>query len=59
MEKKDDKLISESFVQTLYGGKGAYIWFIAAPLYDEKGNVFGAIETVRTISDRKWLDEAR
>ncbi|MGA9029170.1 MAG: PAS domain S-box protein [Methanoregula sp.] len=59
VEKKDDKLISELFVPTLYDGKGAYIWFIASPLYDTKGNVIGAIESIRDISDQNRFSLSR
>jgi PAS domain S-box-containing protein len=59
VEKKDDKLISELFVPTLYNGKGAYIWFIASPLYDTKGNVIGAIESIRNISDQNRFSLSR
>ena len=53
VERKDDKFISEIFIQRLYGGKGAYLWFIASPLYDAQGTVVGAIESIRDITDRK------
>ena len=39
------------------GQKGAYIYGKASPLYDTDGNVVGAIESMRDISDRKWAEE--
>jgi len=56
--RKDNKLISEIFIPLLNGGKGAYLWFIASPLYDTHGTVVGAIESIRDISDRKMADDA-
>jgi len=40
----------------LYGGKGADVWFIASPLYDTHGNITGAIESIRDITDRKTTE---
>ncbi|MDO9035381.1 MAG: PAS domain S-box protein [Methanoregula sp.] len=58
--KQDDKLISENFIPRLNDGKGAYISFTAAPLYDNKGNVAGAIESIRDITELKQVqDEVR
>jgi len=55
--RKGDKLIAEVFAPSLYKGKGAYLWGIAAPLYDSKGNMVGAIESIRDITERKRIDE--
>ncbi len=55
--KKGDKLISETFVPLLYGGKGAQLWLIASPLYDEKGMLVGAVESIRDITDRKIAED--
>ncbi|MEQ8236379.1 MAG: PAS domain S-box protein [Syntrophomonadaceae bacterium] len=38
-------------------GQEAYIWARAAPLYDHDGNVVGAIETVRDVTDRKRAEK--
>jgi PAS domain S-box-containing protein len=54
-----NRLVSEYFVPHLYGGRGAYLWFIASPLYDTKGNVTGAIESIRDITERKKAEEER
>lgn len=39
------------------GEKGAYIYGKASPLYDTDGNVVGAIESIRDISDHKLAEE--
>jgi PAS domain S-box-containing protein len=54
--RKDSKLISEIHIPILYGGKGAYLWFIASPLYDTHGNITGAIESIRDITVRKMTE---
>jgi len=58
IQKKGKKIISEIYIQRLYGGKGAHLWFIASPLYDTNGTVIGAIESIRDVSDRKMAEEA-
>ena len=50
---QDNKLIAESEFPLLYGGKGAYLWFIASPLYDANGTVTGAIQVIRDITENK------
>jgi len=35
---------------------GVYLWAKASPLYDSEGNISGAIETVRDITDRKLAE---
>ena len=56
--RKDNKLISEMEFPLLYGGKSAYLWFIASPLYDAKGNISGSIEVIRDITDNKRAEKA-
>ncbi len=40
------------------GEKGKWLFFTAAPLTDCEGNVFGALETLQDISERKHAEEA-
>jgi PAS domain S-box-containing protein len=47
----------ENFFPNLKGG-GKWLFFTAAPLIDDRGNVVGAIETLQDISDRKKAEEA-
>jgi PAS domain S-box-containing protein len=58
MNKEGSTLFSEIFIPHFNKGKGAYLWFIASPLYDEDGNVSGAIESIRDITDQKQAEEA-
>ncbi|MFN3984986.1 MAG: ATP-binding protein [Rhodocyclaceae bacterium] len=41
-----------------FGDHGRWLHFTAAPLYDEHGNVVGAIETLVDVTDRNLADEA-
>jgi len=58
VRKKMDVLYAESFAPALNHGKGAYIWVTASPLFDNNGNMIGAIESIRDISDRKRFEDA-
>lgn len=56
LKRKGDTLYAEVFVPGLYGGRGAYVWAKASPLFDHNGNITGAIESVRDITDRKQAE---
>jgi PAS domain S-box-containing protein len=58
VERKGNILFAESFTACLYGGRGAYLWGTAAPLFDDKGKRIGAIESLKDITDRKQAEEA-
>ena len=55
--EEGDMLVAENFVQNLYDKKGAYIWFTACRLYDSRGNVTGAIESIRDITSMKEAEQ--
>jgi len=55
--KKGQSLHAEIFAPAIYGGKGAYISNIAAPLFDMNGKRIGSIESIRDITDRKEAEE--
>lgn len=52
-QKKGQTISAESFIPTLFDGRGAYVQVYVTPLFDENGNLTGAIESIRNISDRK------
>jgi PAS domain S-box-containing protein len=51
-----DALIAETYIPSL-GPKGSYLWGKASPLYDAKGDLVGAIESIRDITDRKRSEQ--
>jgi PAS domain S-box-containing protein len=53
IDRKDGRLYAEAFVPSLRAGRGAYVWATASPLYDDKGNVIGSIESIRDITAQK------
>ena len=57
IEKQGEKLISETFVAGLNKGKESYLWFTASPLYNAHGEIIGAIESIRDITDKKKAEE--
>ncbi len=57
LKKEKDLLIIETD-GTRVKGRKAYLWAKASPLYDSKGAVVGAIETIRDITDRKLAEAA-
>lgn len=56
VKKEGDALIAEADVP-VGGGSPRALWGIARPLYDSKGNVAGAIESIRDVSERKQMEE--
>ena len=57
LKKDRDLLIIETDVPQVKGQK-AFLWAKASPLYDSRGNIVGAIESIRDITDRKSAEEA-
>ena len=57
VEKARDTLIAETLLPSI-GSSGIHAWIIATPLYDAKGHVTGAIESIRDITDRKNAEES-
>jgi diguanylate cyclase (GGDEF)-like protein/PAS domain S-box-containing protein len=50
-------LYSEAYVPSVFGGKGANMWGKASSLLDGDGNVIGAIESIRDITEKKKAEE--
>jgi PAS domain S-box-containing protein len=56
IERKGSVLVGETYVPHLKGG-GRYLYATASALHDSKGDVVGAIETIRDITRRKAAEE--
>ena len=56
--RNGDTLDGEVYVPATYGGKGAYLWGTASRLRDGNGNIVGAIESIRDITNRKAAENA-
>ncbi|MBN2488443.1 MAG: PAS domain-containing sensor histidine kinase, partial [Methanosarcinaceae archaeon] len=57
VEKRGNALLAEAFTPSVYGGKGAYLWAIASPIFDSSGKQSGAIESIHDITKRKRVEE--
>jgi PAS domain S-box-containing protein len=55
VEREGDTLVVDTFIPKL-GVSGRYFWAKASPLYDPHGNITGAIETIRDITDRREME---
>ena len=57
VQKTGDLLIAETDIPDL-NGKAVTLWGKAGPLYDDKGNRIGAIESIRDITEQKKIEKA-
>ena len=55
--RQGDVLYAEAYVPQTYKGKGASLWGTSSKLRDAYGNIVGAIESIRDITDRKRAEE--
>ncbi|HUT38980.1 MAG TPA: SpoIIE family protein phosphatase [Methanoregula sp.] len=55
IQREGDTLVVDTFIPNL-GRSGMYFWAKASPLYDPQGNVTGAIETIRDITERREME---
>lgn len=55
-QENSDGLTTEIHVPALYDGRGAYVWAKASTLFDQDGNIAGAIQTIRDITDKKRIE---
>ncbi len=54
--QEDGTLVGDSFTSDMLG-KPAYLLGSAGVLYDSEGTIYGAIESIRDITDRKMAEE--
>jgi PAS domain S-box-containing protein len=55
VQREGDTLVVDTFIPNL-GRSGMYFWAKASPLYDPQGNITGAIETIRDITERREME---
>jgi len=58
IKQDGDRLSSEISLPHFHDGTGASFWFTASPLYDNLGNIIGAIESIREITESKRAEDA-
>ena len=54
--REGDTLVVDTFIPQIQGRSGRYFWAKASPLYDPHGNITGAIETIRDITERREME---
>jgi len=59
VRQSGEKIYAETFIQALNDGSGAYLFGVAAPLYDGYGTRTGAIEVIRDITERKQTEREK
>jgi len=57
IKRNRENICGEVYLPLIYGGRGGHVWAKASLLYDADGNVTGAIESVRDISEKKQTEE--
>jgi len=57
LQNDKDVITAEGFAPNLYEGSGAFLWGLAKALYDDEGNLIGALECLIDITDRKRLED--
>ena len=53
VRKHGGTVYAEAEVSRIHRGQGGHLWGVAVPLFDGNGNLLGAIESIRDITDRK------
>jgi PAS domain S-box-containing protein len=56
VERRGETLVVDIHIPD-FQGRGAYFWAKASPLYGPDGELAGAIETIRDITERKEMEE--
>ena len=59
VEKRGETLIAEGSVPVASHGSERELWITASPLFDQDGNVIGAIESVRDVTEFKKAEADR
>ncbi|MCX8045045.1 MAG: cache domain-containing protein [Desulfobacterota bacterium] len=57
VKRINNHILAEGPIPHAYRGKGAYAWGIAGYLYDQEGKIAGAIESIRDITERHFMEQ--
>lgn len=57
VKRVGEVLYGEIYTPNAFGGEGAYLWGVAAPLKDSSGNIVGAVECMRNVTERKMVEQ--
>ncbi len=57
--REGDRLFSEVYLADFMGRGPTWLWVTASPLYNPDGQIVGAIESIRDITERKHAEEER
>ena len=57
LSRDKDSVIAESVSRHLVPGQNMFLWIKAIPICDVSGNIVGAIETIRDITQRKQAED--
>lgn len=58
IKRSGNRLYGEGVIMAHRSGKPIYFWGMASPLYDDTGQLVGAIETIRDVSEYKETENA-
>lgn len=56
-ERKGDRICAETSTPSLISKEGSYMWGAASGLFDGDGNLIGAIESIRDITEHRRMEE--
>jgi PAS domain S-box-containing protein len=57
ISRDGDRIYGEVHAPQTYEGKGAHLWCTASLLRDSNGNIVGAIESIRDVTERKQIED--
>jgi PAS domain S-box-containing protein len=55
--RQGNTVMAEVFCNALHNNEGAWVFAKASPLHDQSGNIIGAIESIRDITERKRAED--
>ena len=56
LERRGNMLYGEVYTPRVFDGEGAYLWGVAGPLRNHSGEVVGAVECMRNVTERRQVE---